>query len=232
MEDVLSDGNLNITHYSQYRQNQTSSVIGGVRYVSKAEIYIEAVTLSIIALLGGSHNLLILVAGLTRPKLHRGINILVLNMAAVDFLSNTVVLPLYACAILRGQYPFGNIGCKIEAVVALQDVGVSVLTNFAIAVNRCAMTRSKQSCAHKLTTTKLTRASVIVAWLFPILTCTGPIAFGLIELEYHFSYNACFPLRSYHEIQHIFGYTMFFITCPSSALSLAPLFATLSSGDA
>ena len=165
--------------------------LSSIHPVTMAEAWLEASIVAVIAVTGVVNNGLILLAAAHSSKLREGAHLLIINLAVVDIFATGLFCPLLAYALVERHWPMDVHSCILAGVLFSHNIGVSVLTNFAIALNRLLCVERSFICTEKLCSTKAIMVGIVVIWLSVFLFLIAPYFTGFITIGYHPVYNFC-----------------------------------------
>ena len=192
-------------------QHDPASVLSGTNLTSRVtdthstdlEITVQAVIIACMAVIGSINNVLVLLASLQTPKLRQQAHLLVLNMAVVDLVVTGVFCPLYAYGIVRREWVFGPAMCSVAAYIIVQNVGVSIVTHFAIAVNRYINAqRNAVLFSDFLCSTRAVVLGILLIWISVFLLQVVPYLCRYVALQYQPAYGMC--ICSYRDTRRWF----------------------------
>ena len=179
------------------RDSDVTCVSDDVTFVGR---YIMAGAVGVIATFGGINNLMILIVAMGSPLLRRKTHLLVMNLALIDFLVTAVFCPLYVLSLLLDVWPFSNTICALTSLILSHNSGVSLLTNFAIAINRCLL--AKGGGQVRLTQTRPIFLGIVFIWIAVFSVNVIPVLSGFVQLEYSPQYAYCAPSMTLTPFTH------------------------------
>lgn len=105
--------------------------------IAKPETVVLAASLGLLIFLTVSGNVLVCATIIANKKLHTVTNCFLLSLATTDLLLGAAVMPLSAVATVSGRrWPFGPIVCNLYTSGDVMLCTVSILTLFAISIDR------------------------------------------------------------------------------------------------
>jgi hypothetical protein len=105
--------------------------------IAKPETVVLAASLGLLIFLTVAGNALVCATIIANKKLHTVTNCFLLSLATTDLLLGAAVMPLSAVATVSGRHwPFGPIVCNLYTSGDVMLCTVSILTLFAISIDR------------------------------------------------------------------------------------------------
>ncbi len=201
---------------------QGNSSLATVSEVPSYEVYVEFAIIVLLSALGALNNMIIMFMMCLSAALRKRSHLLVVNLALMDFIMSIAFCPLYACALLLGRWPFSHTVCVYSTALMSYTTGVSLLTNFAIAINRCILAKNGPL-AERLTTTASIVGGIIIIWIFVFLLTVLPFILHFLDVEFNPFYSYCVP--SFDGTPYLQWVT--FYTATYSIALLGPIFGSL-----
>lgn len=150
---------------------------GDALHRSVASIVVIGVVLGIIILVTILGNLLVAVTVLTDRRMHTPTNLFILSLATTDLCVGLCVLPFSAVNTLHYEWPFGGIFCNIFTSTDVALCTVSILSLFAISIDRyCALSRPLQY--QRKISARIVWMAIAGIWAFSVVMGFVPIHFG------------------------------------------------------
>ncbi|KAI0242334.1 Histamine H2 receptor [Lamellibrachia satsuma] len=144
---------------------------------SLSSIIVIGVVLGIIILVTIFGNLLVCVTVLTDRRMHTPTNLFILSLASTDLCVGLCVLPFSAVNTLHFEWPFGGIFCNIFTSTDVALCTVSILSLFAISIDRyCALSRPLKY--QRKMSARIVWVSIACIWAFSVIMGFVPIHFG------------------------------------------------------
>nr|AKQ63039.1 orphan G-protein coupled receptor 37 [Platynereis dumerilii] len=123
-------------------------------------------------------NLLVMVTVITNRKLHSATNYFILCLAVADFLLGCLVLPFSAVNTLHWEWPFGAAFCNIFISTDVMLCTVSILTLFAISIDRYYAVTEPLNYQCRVTSSLVWKICTAI-WCFSFALAFIPIHIGL-----------------------------------------------------
>ena len=117
------------------QNNTIRNVTGHYIYTTKTK-YLDIVLLSLLTPVGNFGNVLMLLAICMNATLRKLQNVFVVNLAVVDLLITSFILPLPLIATITGEFPAQGVWCQIAGYIASATSLLSIGSMTFIAVNR------------------------------------------------------------------------------------------------
>ena len=122
-------------------------------------------------------NLLVCVTVLRDRRMHTPTNLFILSLATTDLCVGLFVLPFSAVNTLHWEWPFGAIFCNIFTSTDFTLCTVSILSLFAISIDRyCALSRPLKY--QRKMSSRIVYVVIAVIWFFSAVIGFVPIHFG------------------------------------------------------
>ncbi|KAK2189871.1 hypothetical protein NP493_95g06023 [Ridgeia piscesae] len=151
---------------------------------SVTSIVVIGVVLGIIILVTILGNLLVAVTVLNDRRMHTPTNLFILSLASTDLCVGLCVLPFSAVNTLHYEWPFGGIFCNIFTSTDVALCTVSILSLFAISVDRyCALSRPLQY--QRKMSARIVWVTIAAIWAFSVVMGFVPIHFGWNTPDLH-----------------------------------------------
>ncbi|NP_001076353.1 trace amine associated receptor 14b [Danio rerio] len=138
------------------------------RSVSLSVYVILYVAAAAVALLTVCGNLLVIISVSHFKQLHTPANILILSLAASDFLTGVFVIPLHLSLVIESCWTSRSVMCLVFKVVNFQATSVSVHTVSLIAVDRFLALSFPFFYSEKISLTVVCTATLL-NWLFSFI---------------------------------------------------------------
>ncbi|MBN3322318.1 TA13C protein, partial [Atractosteus spatula] len=160
---------LSITQFQAVQycfQADNSSCIKEVRStVTYVVMYISAAAVMILTVFG---NLMVIISISHFKQLHTPTNLLLLSLAAADFLTGLTVLPFCLILLIETCWYFDKINCIFYNTIGYIIFSVSVYNVTCIAIDRYLAVCDPLLYSTKVTV-KMTRLFILFMWLFAVL---------------------------------------------------------------
>lgn len=157
--------------------NTTALLDSDPPHRSLSSIIVIGVVLGIIILVTIFGNLLVCVTVLTDRRMHTPTNLFILSLASTDLCVGLCVLPFSAVNTLHFEWPFGGIFCNIFTSTDVALCTVSILSLFAISIDRyCALSRPLKY--QRKMSARIVWVSIACIWAFSVIMGFVPIHFG------------------------------------------------------
>ncbi|CAH1788927.1 unnamed protein product [Owenia fusiformis] len=202
---------INVATYAEMYYDNNITSAGKV--IPRWEVYIEAILLFIVMVFGVFGNIMILIAALVSEKLRKPLHLLILNMAFVDFLTCAIACPFHVYGIVNHEWRLGQMWCDFARAILSMVLGVSLLSNTAIAVNRYCSS-SVLSKSRKIVCSKVgTLVIILFIWLSVFSLLVMPQITGFIIISFIPEYGYCTPASPYKNtiIYYVYSYAIGFI---------------------
>ncbi len=141
------------------------------------EVAIISFILGLVILLTIGGNLLVCVTIATDKKLKNNTNYFILSLATTDLLLGCIVLPFSALNTVHSYWPLGAIFCNIYTSCDVMLCTVSILTLFAISLDRYFAVTTPLRYQQKMNG-KVVWKCVAGIWVFSLLMAFLPIHLG------------------------------------------------------
>ena len=139
-------------------------------------------------------NLLVCVTIMTNKRLQNPTNYFVMSLAMTDLLLGVIVLPFSVLLTLSPTWPFGAIFCNIYLSCDVTLCTVSILTLFAISLDRYFAVNKPLRYQQKMSA-RIVWKSTMGIWLFSIIMAFVPIHLGwnspTMEVQNHAHPEVC-----------------------------------------
>ncbi|XP_071483068.1 melanopsin-like [Diadema antillarum] len=163
-----SDENTMLTLSAESMANETHS------YHSVVDIAMAS-ALCVMALIGVTGNVFILLAIALSRKLQTKDNIFIVSLSISDMLVCLVQPPQIPGMIGKNEWPLPMWFCDMIAALNIVSVSTSVITIMAIGLNRCVLITRSRETYNRLFSTKIMIGTAILSWVMP------PIALAALE---------------------------------------------------
>ena len=155
-------------------------------YSTDIERYLASSFLSLVFVVGGGLNVLILMAGCFAAASLKPYHYLVMNLSISDLVFVLTQIPLEWFCILYGSWPFDVVWCTVFLVIRTLLYDVTFFTHAMIAVNRlvgCVLSFSEKAAV--FTSARGTIVSIICIWVFCVTLLVPPIAVKYVTVTFN-----------------------------------------------
>ena len=160
-------------------------------YRSYLERQIVASLFVIIGIVGFCGNSLVIIAVVLSRKLRTYTNAFVVNLAAADLLTCTL-LPWASVAILsENGWPLPKFICVLDAIGLMTCLGCSINTLACIAVNRLVLITKPRKTYDVIYTPRHIAAMIFTAWLIAFSVSAIPLVSDIGEVGYDYQTSTC-----------------------------------------
>ena len=162
--------------------------------LSQSERTVVASLNGVVAIVGLSGNLLVLLSILLSRKLRTAYNTLVFNVALIDFTA-CLFLPWNMVALIGGQWTLPAWICSLSGSIFLGGAGVSGNTLSFIALNRYSLVTGNLKWLRK--NIRFTMCGMLlVSWCVPLVVVLIPNLTDFGEIGYDQKYSMCIWVSS------------------------------------
>ncbi len=141
------------------------------------ELIFLGLLIGIVIMLCVLGNFLVIVTVLTHQRLHNSTNFFILCLATTDFLLGVLVLPFSGVLTLHTEWPLGPVFCNIYISMDVMLCTVSILTLFAISIDRYFAVTMPLKYQRKVTS-RLVGQICGSIWIFSFVLAFIPIHVG------------------------------------------------------
>ena len=181
---LVQDSNHNAIIRSHVDPNQSAEAstlsptpASDIIYRSEIELICLGVLLAFIIAVTIFGNLLVIVTVLTTKKIQTPTNYFILSLSITDLCIGTLVMPFSAVTTLHWEWPLGAIFCNIYISIDVMLCTVSILTLFAISLDRYVAVTKPLRYQQKVTCTLVFKVCTAI-WVFSFVLAFLPIHLG------------------------------------------------------
>ena len=144
---------------------------------SEAELISFGVLIALVIAITVFGNLLVIVTILTTKKIQTPTNYFILSLSITDLCIGTLVMPNSAIITLHWEWPLGAIFCNIYTSVDVMLCTVSILTLFAISLDRYIAVTRPLRYQQQVTCRRVYKVCGFI-WIFSFILAFVPIHLG------------------------------------------------------
>lgn len=193
---------MEVIHHLQHQTRLTSTLLppttDGIDDqspdLSQSERIVVASLSGVIAIVGLSGNLLVLLSILLSRKLRTAYNTLVFNLALIDFIV-CLFLPWNMVALIGGQWTLPAWICSLSGSIYLGGAGVSGNTLSFIALNRYSLVTGNLKWLRKNIRATMC-GMLLITWCVPLVVVLIPNLTDFGEIGYDQKYSMCIWVSS------------------------------------